>query len=175
MLTTFCLKIAKYFLDRKYRTTTQNFHSLKHHEALDGLHSTERWPVTVTMMSKWPGRVFDALLHLAHCKWWMRATGLLVPVYQDLLQTQTTLVPQSLYPSWCKQRILGCAWDLITTIGYSYQELCGQTDIIESLFTLNISWKDGFKVYKPGPWVNWQVHVQWFFQKQQWRQGLADQ
>lgn len=42
MLTMFCLKIAKYFLDRKYRTTVQNFHSLKHHEDLDGLHSSER-------------------------------------------------------------------------------------------------------------------------------------
>ena len=68
VLTMFCLKIAKYFLDGKYRTTVQNFHSLKHPEALDGLHSSERWPVTVTEMSKWSGRVFFVLLHLVHCK-----------------------------------------------------------------------------------------------------------
>lgn len=42
MFTMFWLKIAKYFLDRKYRTTVQNFYSLKHHEDLDGLHSSER-------------------------------------------------------------------------------------------------------------------------------------
>lgn len=42
MFTMFWLKRAKYFLDRKYRTTVQNFHIPKHHEDLDGLHSSER-------------------------------------------------------------------------------------------------------------------------------------
>lgn len=42
MFTMFWLKIVKYFLDRKYRTTVQNFHIPKHHEDLDGLHSSER-------------------------------------------------------------------------------------------------------------------------------------
>lgn len=42
MFTMFWLKRANYFLDRKYRTTVQNFHILKHHEDLDGLHSSER-------------------------------------------------------------------------------------------------------------------------------------
>lgn len=64
----FCFKVVKYLLGRKYRTTVQRCHSLKHCEEFDDLCSYKGWIaqlIIFTAMTKQPERFVFVLLHLA--------------------------------------------------------------------------------------------------------------